>query len=347
MSLKFLKFQPNEYVLRYKNGKLFAEGAGLSFVCRTKNTSVAVLPVGSVDCPFVFEEVTADFQAVTIQGQLVFRIVDPKFAAVMLNYVVKLSGNNGYVGEDPQKKLGQRMVNNVKVSAKKQLERLSLDETMRTSDKLAASIYGELRGNAEIKQLGIELLGLSLLSILPNKETARALEAQAREQILKKADDAVYERRNASIEQERKVKENEYNTEISVEQKKRQVQEAQLEAQRAVQVMESRLEKEKLTSDIQLEKQRKELVELAAENARKQADVRAYELEACMKALSSVDKAVIQALANVDMKPGKLMALAFQGLAENASKIGQLNITPDLLSEILRHGEDENAQSDG
>ncbi len=343
---KFLKFQPSEYVLRYKNGKIAAEGAGISFICRTKNTSVAVIPVGSVDCPFVFEEVTADFQAVTIQGQIVFRIANQKQAASMLNYIIKLSGNNDYLGEDPQKKVGQRMINNAKVSAKKQLEQLSLYDAMRASEKLAEATYSELRENKEIKQLGIEILGLSLLSILPNKETARALEAQAREQILKKADDAVYERRNASIEQERKVKENEYNTEISIEQKKRQVQEANLEAQRAVQVMESKLEKEKLSSEIQLEKQRKVLVELEAENARKQADAKAYELAACMKALENVDKDVIQSLSNIGMQPGKLMALAFQGLAGNASKIGQLNITPDLLGEILRQGEGENAQND-
>lgn len=48
-------------------------------------------------------------------------------------------------------------------------------------------------------------MGFSVLGSLPSKETARALEAQAREEILRKADEAVYERRNASIEQIRKV----------------------------------------------------------------------------------------------------------------------------------------------
>ena len=44
-----------------------------------------------------------------------------------------------------------------------------------------------------------------------------------REEILKKADEALYERRNASIEQERRVKENELNTEIAIENKKKQI----------------------------------------------------------------------------------------------------------------------------
>ena len=89
-------------------------------------------------------------------------------------------------------------------------------------------------GNEEVKLLGIKIFGLSILNILPNKETSRALEAHAREQILKMADEAVYERRNASIEQERKVKENELNTEIAIENKKRQIKETQLETEKAV-----------------------------------------------------------------------------------------------------------------
>lgn len=78
----------------------------------------------------------------------------------------------------------------------------------------------DIAQHTEMEKLGIEVMGLSILAILPNKETMRALEAQAREEILRNADHALYERRNASIEQERRVKENELNTEIAVETKK-------------------------------------------------------------------------------------------------------------------------------
>jgi hypothetical protein len=36
------------------------------------------------------------------------------------------------------------------------------------------------------------------------------------------------------------------------------------------------------------------------------------------------------------MSPEKLIALAFQNLAGNADKIGQLNITPDLLQSLMK-----------
>jgi hypothetical protein len=37
------------------------------------------------------------------------------------------------------------------------------------------------------------------------------------------------------------------------------------------------------------------------------------------------------------MKPEQLIAAAFQELASNAGKIGQLNISPDLLKELLQN----------
>jgi hypothetical protein len=34
-------------------------------------------------------------------------------------------------------------------------------------------------------------------------------------------------------------------------------------------------------------------------------------------------------------EPSQLLALAFRDLADNAAKIGQLNVSPDLLREIM------------
>ena len=43
---------------------------------------------------------------------------------------------------------------------------------------------------------------------------------------MRQADDAVYTRRNSAIEQERKIKENEFNTDIAAELKKREIRDA-------------------------------------------------------------------------------------------------------------------------
>lgn len=331
---RFIKFQPSEYVLKYRNGKIVKEGAGISFCYYVPTTSIVVVPVGSVDTPFIFEEVTSDFQTVTVQGQIIFRIIDRKKIAGFLNYTLNMKGK-GYASEDPQK-LPQRVINIVRVLTKKTLERLQLKDAIKSSDALAKGILEEIRENDEIDLLGIEILGLSILAILPNKETSRALEAQAREQILKKADEAIYERRNASIEQERRVKENEFNTEIAIENKKKQVRETQIEAERAVQQKQNQLKEEQMDFETTLEEKKKDLIELSVENSKAEADAKAYELSAVMRALEGINPNVIQSLASIGMQPNKLIAIAFQELAEKAGQIGQLNISPDLLQELMK-----------
>jgi hypothetical protein len=54
-----------------------------------------------------------------------------------------------------------------------------------------------------------------------------------------------------------------------------------------------------------------------------------------MEALKSADPRVVQALAAVGMEPRQLIAQAFGGIAERAEKIGQLNVSPELLAGLL------------
>jgi hypothetical protein len=104
-----------------------------------------------------------------------------------------------------------------------------------------------------------------------------------------------------------------------------------------VQEKRHQLEKSDMAAKVGLEDQRKQLVALAAQNAKAEADARAYGISTAMQALGAVDARVLQALASVGMKPEQLIAVAFQELAGKAEKIGQLNISPDLLRELLQN----------
>jgi hypothetical protein len=289
--------------------------------------------VVSTDTPFIFQETTADFQSVTIQGQVTYRVSEPKRLAALLNYTLARDGET-YVSEDPDK-LAERVVHVVNVLARAELQRLPLREAIRASDELVKAVKVGLSASAEINSLGLEVLGLSILAIKPTPETARALEADTREKLFREADEAVYARRNSAVEQERAIKENELNTDIAVENKKRQIRETQMEANRAVQEKENLVKKEALEANIGLEDRRKDLVAVTAENAKAEADARAYGVSSTMKALSTADAKILQALASTGMKPEQLIAFAFQELAGKAEKIGQLNISPDLLRELL------------
>ena len=330
---RFIKVQPTQYVLQYRGGKPQREGAGLSFFYFAPTSSLVLVPTASVNEPFIFEEVTSDFQDITIQGQITYRIADPRRTATMLNFTLDARGR--YVSEDPQK-LAQRLIDQVRVAMRADLRSMTLQQALSQGEEFVARVTAVLSGHPTVEALGVEVLGLSVLAIKPKPETARALEAEAREALLGRADEAAYGRRNAAVEQERAIKENELNTEIAVEAKQRQIQETKMDAERALGQRRYQIESENMAGKVAIEQQRAALVAQAATNAKTEADARAYGIAAMMGAFAGADAKVLQALASVGMKPDQLMALAFRDMAENAGKIGTLNITPDLLTEILK-----------
>ena len=332
--IRFIKVQPTTYLIQYQGGRAVREGVGLAFFYYSPTTSLVAVPIASTDAPFIFEEVTADFQTVTIQGQVTYRVADAKKLAALMNFTLNGHGQD-YASDEPQK-LPQRVINVINVLARSELQKLALREAVRSSDSLVQAVRKGLSISPDIAQLGLEVLGLSILAIKPTPDTARALEAETREQLLKEADEAIYARRNSAVEQERAIKENELNTEIAVEQKKRQIREAQMDAERAVQEKRHQLEKADMAAKVSLEDQRKQLVAVAAQNAKIEADARGYGISTVMQALVAADPRLVQALAGAGMKPEQLIAHAFQELAGKADKIGQLNISPDLLRELLQ-----------
>ncbi|MDO5061701.1 MAG: SPFH domain-containing protein [Peptostreptococcaceae bacterium] len=332
--LRFMKFEPNNHVIVYKNGKITKQGKGLSFWYYSPTGSIQKIPTDVMDEPFMFEEITLDYQPITIQGNVSYKIEDPLKTSGYINFTLRPNGRS-YL-DTPQENLSKKIHSAVIVSANKTISRLDLKQTITSREQIKESILSDLRSNEELNQIGVDIVNLSILGIKPNVETARALEAQTREQILKDADDAIYVRRNSSIEQERIVKENEYNTEIAIEEKKREIEERKLKAKQGLQRQQNLLKEEQIHADIQLEEKKKEWISLSSENTKIQADAKAYELSAAMKALEDTDQETIQALASVGMDSNRLIAAAFQELAKKAGSIGQLNVSPDLLRELLQ-----------
>ena len=91
--INFIKVQPTTYLLQYRGGQVVREGSGLSFFYYGPTTSLVAVPVASTDAPFIFQEITGDFQAVTIQGQVTYRVGDPRRLAGLLNYTLAPNGH--------------------------------------------------------------------------------------------------------------------------------------------------------------------------------------------------------------------------------------------------------------
>lgn len=329
--IKHIKFDSMTYVFHFKNGSIKREGRGLSFFYFSPNSSIAAIPMGSNDLPFVFNESTNDYQTVTIQGQISYKISDPKNLADVLDFTVQ---ENGHYKKNDIEKLNQRIINEAQTATSAYIHGIKLKEAIRSAKAIEKNITEGLKNSSAIGMLGIEILGANILAIQATPEMSRALETETREKLQQEADQAIYERRNFAVEQERIIKESELNTEIAIEEKQKQIAEKKMESDVQKADNQQKLREMQVEADISVENQRKLLIEQKTENDKKEAETQGYVLHTTLKPYKDMDWKTITALSN-NQDPKFNISLAFRELAGNADKIGNLNISPDLLESIL------------
>ncbi|HIE0658593.1 MULTISPECIES: SPFH domain-containing protein [unclassified Providencia] len=335
-NFKYFKADSSTFVIQSVNGKVRKQGKGLSFWYNSDKTSIAALPLNAQEAPFIFNSQSSDFQSLRIQGQISFQVVAAEKTADVLNFNLTKDGKS-YASEDPLK-LSDRVVRAAQTIIQAKIQTTSLRDALLISQSLVTLVSKQLAEQAAIESLGIAILDVSIAAIAPSPETLKALEAQARESILKEADDAIYARRKFSVEQERTIKEAELETDLSVQAKEQQIEEARLDNERKLLRERAEIKQEELTAQVSAEAKRNELVALSVENQRIQSDADAYAIESKMKAYSQLPVENLKALALAKMGPEQLMAMAFESLAQNAGKIGELNISPDLFGQLMKKG---------
>lgn len=311
--IRYLKAPPTTYVMHYAAGRLRREGPGLSFFYWEPTSHLVAVRLASQDAPFIFEEVTADFQAITVQGQLTYRVTDATRLAELFD--LSVDPELRYLTDDHEK-LEERLVHTAQILSRAHTQARSLSEALSSSDALTEEVRAGLRSAETVKALGVEILDVAILAVRPTPETSKALEAEAREGLQRRSDEAIYARRNAAVEAERKIRESEMSTQIAVEEKKRQIRETQMAA------------------EISVEQARATLIDSRVANDRKDADSKAYALEQTLGKVQDIDWRKLLVLGGDHGDPRGMIALAFQQLAENATKIGTLNISPELLQSL-------------
>jgi hypothetical protein len=315
--IRYVKVPPTTHVMQFKRGRVVRSGAGLSFFYYAPTSTIVEVLIASADIPFVFNEVTADYQDATIQGELTFRVTDPQRLASLLDF--SIDGLGRHRSDDPAK-LNDRLIHAAQILARGFTQRCELGQLLIGSDALVTHVLTGLRASEAVSTLGVEILGISILSIKATPEMAKALQADAREKLLQKADEAIYARRNTAVELERRIKESELNTEIAVEEKRRAVRETRLRA------------------DIAIEQERAQLVDRRVENQRKEAQAHADALRATLEPMRDIDWRTLMAAQSGGLDSRQLIAMAFRDLADKAGSIGNLNISPELLTALLGSG---------
>ena len=111
------------YVIKFQNGQVVKEGRGLSFFYYSPTTSISAVPMGSNNLPFIFSETTKDYQTVIIQGQITYKIGNPKQLADVLDFTVN---GNGVYKKDDTEKLNQTIVNEAQTATSSFIHQLGL-----------------------------------------------------------------------------------------------------------------------------------------------------------------------------------------------------------------------------
>ena len=220
-AIKYFKAEPTEYARVTVNGKIKKKGKGISCVYMPFRTSIELVSVAAEDQGFVFKEVSKDNQVITMQGGFVYQVTQPELAMAKYNFSID-SVNKGYLTDDYMK-LPQHLLQMVQTEAKKIAEAESLEKLIVMSEDISHAVGATLKGASALEELGISLDMLYFSAVRPTPEIAKALEADYRESLLQKADEAIFARWAMAVENERAIQENEMKTKVELEQKKQEL----------------------------------------------------------------------------------------------------------------------------
>lgn len=289
-------------VLGFQQGRLRRSGRGLSFFFVPASTSIAELPMDDRQTTLFVQGRSSDFQTVTVQGAIDWRVVDPELLAGRVDFSLNLA--TAQWSKEPIARI-DGILSGVAIQAvldrfAKADARAILDEGV---EPLRQAIEAALSAASLETELGIGVVGLRVTSVAPSSELERALQTPTVEALQQKADEATFARRALAVEKERAIAENE------------------------------------LANRTELARREAELIGREALNARTRATADAEARQIGATADSEVIRVVEMAKVEAeraridiyrDLTPEVLLGLAARDFAGQAGKIKQLTITPEL-----------------
>jgi regulator of protease activity HflC (stomatin/prohibitin superfamily) len=315
---RHLRSDPSFHVMHYRSGKLIRSGRGLSFWFVPMSASIAKVPCDDRDQPFLFRGRSADFQDVTAQGVVTFRVADPEKLASRIDMSVDL--RSGVYVKTPVEQLSQLLTQLAQQLAEEYLSHTSLREIL--ADGVAQvrdRILEGLPKDAGLWSMGVEIVSVRVTAVSPTSELEKALQAPAREAIQQSSDEAVFSRRAMAVEKERAIQENELQNQIELAKREKLLitQRGQNELRRTTEEAEARrVEAEGIAARRTLEGTTQAGTIRVVEGAKVEAE------ENRMKIFR-------------DMPSSVMAGLAAKELASKLHTIEHLSISPELLGPLL------------
>ncbi|MCB1027991.1 MAG: SPFH domain-containing protein [Microthrixaceae bacterium] len=316
--ISHLRADTTAYVQHLRNGTVRHSGRGQAFWFRPGTAALSEVPLDDRQQALLFHARTADFQDVTVQATITYRVTDPALAATRIDFGIHPV--SGLPNATPLETLGNLLTELAQQPALDQLANMAMGEALARGiapvrDRVAEALADDER----LADRGLAVTDVRVVAIRAEADLERALQTETRERVQQDADKATFERRALAVERERAISENELQNQIELARREEELvtQRGQNERQRATEkAAAGRIE-----------------VEAAAEKRRVMADATAQSTRVVGEAAADADAAKLAAYRDLDQ--ATLLGLAVKDLAGNLPDIGNLTITPDLLAPIL------------
>ncbi len=321
--------EPNTEAVRFRDGDVRPAGVGGAFWFRALTAAIAEVPVDDRDVDVMVRGRSADFQDVAVAGVVTYRIADRTLAARRLDFSIDV--RTGRWRGTPLEQLAGLVTQIVQQHLAGYLQATPLATLLAEGvDVARARVAAGLARDALLRDLGVEVVAVRVAAVRPAADVEKALQTPARERIQQAADEATFARRALAVEKERAIAQNELATRVELARKTEDLvtQEGANERLRAREAADA----ERIRTEGEAER--------VAIAARARADATRIEAAATAEEVREVEgERVRQERERVavyaEQGPQAVLALALREALANLPEIGQINLTPDLVTGAL------------
>lgn len=317
--MRHLRVEPTSWVLSMRGGKVKHSGRGLAFWFYPLGTSIVEVPLDDRELPFLFTAHTSDFQEVTAQGVIAYRVAEPRVLSERVSFAIdKATGRHK---EQPLDSLAVTLTQLAQELGSDHIGRFVLRELLASPiEDLRSAIGGKLQTDQGLTDMGLEIVSVRVAKVAPTAEMEKALQMPTREKIQQEADEATFRRRAMAVEKERAISENEMATRLEL-------------AKREEKLIEQQGQNQRRTAEEQAEAARIR-IEGEARTRKMTADAEAASIAVLEAARNEAEGARMEIYRN--LPHGALYGLAARELAKNLTTIEHLNLSPDMLGPLLQ-----------
>ena len=219
---RHLRGSSTTHVGHIRNGRTIRAGVGASFWFRPLSAVLHEVPVDDRELPLLFHARTSDFQDVTVQATITYRVTDPATAAGRIDF--SIDPETGAWRSTPLDQVAGLLTESAQQYAIDMLATVDLTNAMAGGVGPVRSVITDgLRGDERLAETGIAVVGVRVVAVRPEPEVEKALRTPTRERVQQESDKATFERRAIAVERERAIGENELQTQIELARREEQL----------------------------------------------------------------------------------------------------------------------------